>query len=112
MGMKTRQPKRSYPLESHTPKWEPDTYRKGGEVRSWSIKLPFLRVTVHRMLGLDGWFVSCHNLNIDGVRITHDNESRRPEELQQLGVEVLNKTLDTVLESLVDAGLRRGKDGP
>lgn len=94
-------PKRSYHRAG--PAWEPDTRRPGGEVRGWSIKLPFLRITVHRMLGLEGdWFVSCHDINIDGVRIATDRPgaSYKPEELQNMALQLVAETLKNMQEAL------------
>lgn len=59
------------------------------EPTEWTLKSGDLSISVHRYLGLPGWFVSCYQLNIDRKKL-------QSEDLKHAQVEALTILLDTV----------------
>jgi hypothetical protein len=49
--------------------WKDQTSYSAGErgnvqPRIWETRVEFLRIVVHRKVGLDGWFGTCHTLSV------------------------------------------------
>jgi len=69
------------------------SYSRGqrGEVEPsvWELKGAPGRLTVHRYIGLEGWFVTCRDLDLE----RHELRARGAEEAKQ---EALDLALDTI----------------
>jgi len=103
-------PKTKKSKKTKTPKWVPDI--RGKEVRSWELRLPWLRcITVHRYVGCEGeWFVSCPALDIDAHKIADDKDGLwDAETLQVKAIDVVQEALDNLQESLAKYRKKAGQ---
>lgn len=64
--------------------------------RSWEADFGICQVTVHRLHGADGWYVSCRSLNISRNLLT----ATTAEEAKYEGLEYVRVTLQKMADAM------------
>ena len=90
--------------------WEDTTsYSRGerdkAEPREWELAFPNIRIKVHRLHGIPGWFLSCHALGVE-------RKDLKCEDLEKAKAKAVNGIIAWLKAALGDVEhWSRGRDG-
>lgn len=74
-----------------------DARRGVTEPRIWEARFDSIRMSVHRVHGLDGWYLSCHQLGIDCSQLAVPTDTA--DEAQRVGAARLTVELEERIAS-------------